>query len=238
MKILNILSGGAAFGLVSALQARFTQSTGYEVAGSYSAVGAMRDQLLAGAPCDVLILTAALMAELEQSGHVLAGSTQALGIVKTGIAIKKDDALCTVKNGAELKAALLAANGIYLPHPVKSTAGIHVMKVLAELGIANDVAARLRPYANGASAMAAMAQSDEWGLIGCTQITEIMSTPGTLLVAPLPAAFELATVYAAGVSAKAQAPQAARALVELLSRADVAPMRNACGFEPVSQAPA
>ena len=53
--------------------------------------------------------------------------------------------------------------------------------------------------------------------IGCTQVTEILDTPGVTLVAPLPQEFELATIYTAAVAARAASPDQARRLVALLS---------------------
>jgi molybdate transport system substrate-binding protein len=231
MTQLHILSGGAAFGLVSKLEGPFAADTGCTLAGTYNAVGAMRDQLLAGAPCDVVILTAALIAQLEISGHVLAGSARALGTVKTGVAVKVGATAPRVGTPDELKAALRAATGIYFPDPVKATAGIHFMSVLKQLGIDGEVADRLRPFPNGATAMAAMALHGAPGAIGCTQVTEILYTPGVQLVAPLPKAFELATVYTAAVGNRADSPQAAAALIDLLASAAAAPVRRASGFE-------
>ena len=63
---LKILSGGAAQGLVAALGPQFKAETGCDIDGTFGAVGAMRDRLLAGAPADVLILTSALIAELAR----------------------------------------------------------------------------------------------------------------------------------------------------------------------------
>jgi len=231
MSSLYLLSGGAAYGLVSKVEARFAADTGCKIVGTYSAVGAMRDQLLAGAACDVLILTAALIAELQASGHVLAGSARPLGTVKTGIAIKAGEPAPDVATPEQLRTALLNAKRIYFPDPQKATAGIHFMNVIKKLGIEAQVADRLRPFPNGASAMSAMAHSTEAGLIGCTQCTEILYTAGISLVAPLPKAFELATVYTAGVSAAAGSPQAAAALVALLASPEVAVIRREGGFE-------
>jgi molybdate transport system substrate-binding protein len=201
------------------------------VAGTFNAVGVMRDQLLAGAPCDVVILTAALIQQLEASGHVVAGSARQLGVVKTGVAVKAGAPAPRVDTPEQLKTALLAATGIYFPDPVKATAGIHFMRVLKQLGIDTELAPRLRPFPNGATAMGEMARCDESGLIGCTQVTEILYTPGVSLVAPLPQAFELATVYTAAVSSRADSPQAAAALISLLISPNSAALRAAGGFE-------
>lgn len=231
MTPLHILSGGAAHGLVSQLEAQFKASSGCTLAGNYSAIGAMRDQLLAGAACDVVILSAALIAQLEASGHVVAGSARALGKVRTGIAIKAGHPKPSVGTPDELKAALLAASGIYFPDPIKATAGIHFMNVMQQLGIDKAVANKLHTYPNGATTMAEMAKCVDAGVIGCTQVTEILYATGVDLVAVLPKEFELATVYTAAVSSQAANPSHAAALVALLCSPEVAGVRLAGGFE-------
>ena len=231
MTQLHLLSGGAAQGLVTQLQTRFLAQTGCTVDGVFGAVGLMKDRLLSGAPCDVLILTQALIEQLTASGDVMAGSAHALGVVKTGVAVKSGEPAPKVDTPAALKAAFLAARGIYFPDPVKATAGIHVMNVLKQLGIDGEVASRLRVFPNGATAMRAMAESAEAGLVGSTQVTEILYTPGVQLVAVLPKEFELATVYTAAVCSKAQQPQLAAELIRLLVSPEAAALRRSGGFE-------
>ncbi|WP_341915171.1 substrate-binding domain-containing protein [Polaromonas sp. YR568] len=235
MTPLHLLSGGAAKGLVSALQARFLAQTGLAIEGRFNAVGMMRDQLLAGAPCDVVILTDALITQLTDSGHVVPGSARPLGVVKTGIAMKDGAVPPLLENEAQLRQALLSASAVYFPDPVKATAGIHFMNVLKQLGIDVELGARLRPYPNGAAAMQALSQAGEPGAIGCTQVTEIIFAPGVQLVAPLPKAFELATVYTAAVCSQATQPQAAATLIALLTSEEVAGLRSAGGFEPAAR---
>ncbi|TRZ69956.1 MAG: ABC transporter substrate-binding protein, partial [Rhodocyclaceae bacterium] len=122
---LSILSAGAAKGLVYALQQSYTAATGVVVKGKYGAVGAMKDKLQSGDPCDVIILTEALIAELTRSGQVLPGSSKPLGRVRTGIAVRSGTPLPDIANRAAFKGNLLAANGIYFPDPQRATAGIH-----------------------------------------------------------------------------------------------------------------
>jgi len=229
--VLHILSGGAAQGLVTQLQDRFLAQHHFGIAGTFGAVGLMKDGLLAGEPCDVIILSQALISELAGSGHVQAASAHALGAVKTGVAVKTGAPTVDVGSPAALKAALRGARGIYFPDPVKATAGIHFMRVLRELGLEAELAARLRPHPNGAAAMKAMAECDEPGLLGCTQVTEILFTPGVDLVATLPKAFELATVYTAAVCSASHNARAASELIALLAGPDSAAARLACGFE-------
>ena len=231
MTSLHLLSGGAAQGLVTQLQGRFQAQHACGIEASFGAVGIMKDSLLAGSPCDVIILTEALIAQLTASGDLAAGSARTLGVVKTGIARKDGDAPVLVGSPSALKAALQAARGIYFPDPVKATAGIHFMKVLRRLGLDAELAGRLHPYPNGAAAMKAMAEAAGAGLLGCTQVTEILYAPGVQLIAPLPVEFELATRYTAAVCKRAAEPDAAHALIALLAGADATALRAACGFE-------
>lgn len=222
---LKLLSGGAAQALVAKMKGN------RDVQGTFGAVGAMRDKLLAGEPCDVLILTQALVDELVQQGHVVAGSAAPLGVVKTGVAVKSGDAMPDVSTPDALKAALRKASGIYFPDPVKATAGIHFMKVLKTLGIDAELRDRIRTFPNGATAMGEMAKSGERGAIGCTQVTEILHVSGVELVALLPKEFELATVYTAAVCANAGEPVEAREFVRLLAGDAASAARAQCGFE-------
>ena len=228
---LHILSGGAAQGVVRALQDDFKARTGAGLQTTFGAVGMMKDKLLSGAPCDVLILTQALIDELEAAGRVAPGSAAAMGRVKTGVAVKAGEAQPDVSSADGLRAALLAARGIYFPDPQKATAGIHFINVVKKLGILADIEPALRPFPNGATAMAQMAKDNEPGLIGCTQVTEIMYTEGVTLVAALPTEFELATVYTAAVSSRAEQPELAQQLVAALSGDASRALREKGGFE-------
>jgi len=158
---LTLLSGGAAQGLVAALAAKFKAETGCDITGTFGAVGAMRDKLIAGAPADLLILTQALIAELARLGHVLPDSPVDLGVVRTGVAVRSGNPKPPIGSAAALRSALLAADAIYFPDPKLATAGIHFAKVLDALGIVGEVAARLAPFPNGAAAMQALARAPD-----------------------------------------------------------------------------
>ncbi len=231
---MHLVSGGAAQGLVTALKPAIEQTTDTQLSCTFGAVGLMKQKLLEGAPCDVLILTAALIEQLSASGHVLAGSARHLGPVKTGVAVKQGTPWPQVEKAEQLKAAMLAATGIYIPDPQLATAGIHIMKVLTGLGIAGTVASKLRPYPNGNAAMNAMAACDDPHVIGATQVTEILITPGIDLVANLPLEFELATMYTAGVRSTSTCAAQAQAMIDLLTSPEQAALRAKGGFLPVA----
>ena len=232
---LNILSAGAAQGVVMALAAQLKAETGAAINGTFGAVGAMRDKLLAGEACDLIILTQAQIAELSVHGQVLSNTAADLGTVRTGVAVRAGEPLPAISTPDDLRAALLAAEGIYFPDAIKSTAGIHFAKVIDSLGIRDEVESRLRTFPNGATAMQAMmnecAFEENSHLIGCTQVTEINNTPGVVLVGALPREFELATVYSVGVCANTASMAVARRFVDMLTNDASIALRTKHGYE-------
>jgi len=229
---LKLLCAGAVKGLVAALEARFLAASGAAIEGRFGAVGAMREALLGGAPCDVMIVTAAMLAELHEQGAVAQHPFAAIGHVRTGVAARSGENVPSIDSAAALKAALRDSPALYLPDTVQSTAGKHVVAVLKRLGIAAEIAPRLSVHPNGATAMRALAESGPPGALGCTQVTEILYTPGLSLAGPLPEPFGLSTIYAAGTARGAAEPALAEAFIELLVGASSAAERRAGGFEP------
>ena len=228
---LKVLSAGAAQGVATAFAERLRAETGHDLSGTFGAVGMIREKFLGGEPADLVILTAAQIADLVRDGHIVPGSSADLGVVRTGVAVRAGDALPAIGSAEALRASLLAADAIYFPDPERATAGIHFARVLGSLGIRDAVAARLRPFPNGATAMRELSQAKSARPIGCTQVTEINNTPGVTLVGVLPREFELATTYSLGVSARATVPAVARKLAAWLTGPESAALRSRAGFE-------
>lgn len=227
---LQIMSGGAAQGLVDALAPQFKTQTGCEINGTFGAVGAMRDKLIAGEAADMVILTAALIADLVRSKHVAADLTRDIGTVPTAVAVRAGDPSPAIGDADALRSALRAADSIYFPDPKLATAGIHFAKVIEKLGLTEEVASRLRTFPNGQTAMRELAAARSVRPIGCTQVTEILNTKGAMLVGPLPKGLELATTYTCGVCAQAREPDLARQFLVLLTSVDTRALREHLGF--------
>jgi molybdate transport system substrate-binding protein len=230
MSALNILSGGAAQGLVDSLSAKFKEQTGLEISGEFGAVGAMAEKLRSGTPADILVLSSALIATLANEGLVDRASMKDIGWVETALAVRNADPLVSAFDAAGLRAAFLAADAIFVPDTKASTGGIHVAKVLGQLGIADEVESRLKIYPNGATAMRHMAESSAARPIGCTQATEIIATKGIKLSGALPKGCDLATVYTAAVTKRAAHARDAQVLIDLLTAADHGHLRERAGF--------
>jgi molybdate transport system substrate-binding protein len=228
---LRLLSAGAAKGIVEALTPVWRDETGAEIIATFGAVGAIKEALDIGASCDVIVLTQKMIGALADEGRVLVDTVAPLGAVHTGIAVRDGDTLPDISDAARLRAALITANAIYFPDPERATAGVHFVKVLQSLGIDREMASRLHPLPNGATAMRALADEGQRGDIGCTQMTEIRYTRGVTAVGSLPSGLDLSTVYAAAVTRPAEDPEIARRFIALLTGPRSKEIRVAGGFD-------
>jgi molybdate transport system substrate-binding protein len=228
--MLKILSGGAALGVTEALRADIEATTGMGFDGDFGPVGGMRDRIIAGERADLVILSRRLVEGLVQSGHVNGESLTDIGDVATGVAVRSTDADVACDTADALRETILASDALFFPDPKAATAGIHFASVLASLGIDAAVAERCRTFPGGNPAMAALAKSDLPRPLGCTQVTEILGTPGVRLVGLLPPGCDLITTYTAGIVTGAEHPDAARAMIDTLAAPRAEAARKAAGF--------
>jgi molybdate transport system substrate-binding protein len=230
---LHLLSAGAAKGLVQGLQAEVERDAGVTLQCTFGAVGAMLERLNGGAPCDVIVLTRAMIDALARDQRVDAARIADLGWVHTGVAVPSAAAARTVSDVPSLLSVLRPAASIFVPDPERATAGIHALRVLKALQLP-DIEPRLRAFPNGAAAMAALAAQAEPHAVGITQVSEILYTPGVQLLGVLPAPHGLATLYSAAMVRGASNAEAAQHLLQRLTAPERARWRSEAGFEAES----
>jgi molybdate transport system substrate-binding protein len=228
---LHVMSAGAARGLVGSVKASYEREASVNLTVTFGTVGTIRELLATDAPCDVLILTPAVLEPLATARRIDPATRAPLGLVHTGIAVRQGAHAPAIDDAASLRDAMLAASALFVPDPERATAGIHCVAVLKRMGIAGEMARRLRPYAHGVAAMEALAQSRAEGALGCTQVTEIEYTQGVTLVGTLPPPFELSTLYSVAVTTNALEPERARAFAAFLAGPKTHAIRRERGFD-------
>jgi molybdate transport system substrate-binding protein len=228
---LKILSAGAAQAVTERIIDAFTGETGNEVAADFGAVGAMKARLTGGEKVDVIILTQAMIDELIAAGLVQIGSRIDLGKVGTGIAVRAGAAVPKVADAASLRTAIRAADKIVFPDPAIATAGKVVMALMQKLGVLDEVTPRFQFFPNGYAAMKWLAASGGDGALGITQVTEILPNKGVTYAGPLPAEFQMKTVYSAGVTAQAADTALAQSFVARFAASGARSMLAGAGYE-------
>ena len=214
--VLKVLSGGAVRrGLESVAQA-FEKETGHKIVLTFATAPAIRRRVESGeANADVLLVPIQTLEDFAASGHVAAGSSAVIGSVKAGVVVRGDAPEPDISTAQALKDELIASESIVYN---EGSSGIFVEKLLDHLGVAAEVKAKTIRFADAEGVMKHLAGSRAAREIGFGQITAILmrSDEGVKLVGPLPKEVENITTYAAGVSARAEAPELARRFVRFL----------------------
>jgi molybdate transport system substrate-binding protein len=212
---------------------KFERETGNTVAVSFGPSGGIARRFIGGEPADVIIIDSGALDDLIRQGKVLPGPT-AIARTGIGICVRKGAPRPDVSTPEALKRALLAAKSI--AHTAPAGGGItaaHIMKLFERLGIAAEVTPKVKLAAGGPNGRVSVLVSSGEAEIGLQQVSELMSNPDVDVIGMLPAELQQITTYAAGVTASAKEPEAARALIKALTAPSAAPVFKAKGLDPL-----
>ena len=87
---LKVLSAGAVKYVATDFAPRFTRDTGDQVEFTFGTIGGVRKRLENGETADIVMGTAPAIAQMEQSGVLVAGSCTDLGRTLTGLCVRAD----------------------------------------------------------------------------------------------------------------------------------------------------
>jgi len=231
---VNVLSAAAVKTSVTEVPALYKSLSGDYVHFEFGTAGGMHDALLQGTPCDVIILPPGAMKDLIERGLVLPESQTALGLVRLGAAVPAGSIMPDLSSMDSLKQALLSVPSIGLADGAKgATTGIYLNKLFGTLGIADQIAAKVKRYPDGQNAMEAAARNEVAIALG--QISEGIRVAGLEPLKALPEEVQLKTVYVAALAKKAQSADAAKQLIKLLVQNPTREAFHSNGFETPEQ---
>jgi molybdate transport system substrate-binding protein len=232
---LRVMTSGAFTAAYLELVPEFERATGHTVVTSFGAsMGDAPDaipvRLARGEPADVVILAGTALDDLVRQGRVVPGSR--VDLVRSGIGmavragaprpdISSVDALVRTLLGAASIAYSASASGTYL-----ST------ELFPRLGVADRIASKSRRIeSERVAAVVARGEAE----IGFQQVSELLPVDGVDYVGPLPDEVQRVTVFAAGITAGAREPGAARALIRFIASPAAAPVIIRTGLDPVAR---
>jgi len=180
-------------------------------------------QIDAGEPFDVFVSIPATMDQLFKTGKLIADSRTKVVRSGTGVEVRAGAPKPNISAVEAFKRALLNAKSIaYL-----RIGG--VPELVERLGIADAIKSKvIIPDTDIVSELVAKGEVE----LGIAVITQILTTPGVELVAPLPSEIQYYVQFVAGVSANSKAPDAARALIKFLLGPTAVPVIKSQGMEP------
>jgi molybdate transport system substrate-binding protein len=210
---------------------QFEGSSGNKVSIDFGTSAKMKQRVDGGESFDLVVLSpAGVVDDFVKSGAVAVDAHDKVGRIGVGVAIRAGAPKPDISNGEAFKHALINAKSIALVDPATGGAGaVYFMSLAQRLGIADEIKTKLKLTPPGESSAAVAAGEAE---LGIGAISEIVTVRGAELLGPFPADLQSYTAYAAGVSAKAREPAAARALLKFMTSPAAAAVLKATGMDP------
>ena len=181
----------------------------------------------AGERFDFLVASPSQIDGLIAKGIVVAETRTNLVRSGIGMEVKAGAPKPDISSIDAFKRSLLNAKSIgYLK---EGQSGVYLHQVFERIGLADAIGPKtVRPETDIVSELVAKGEIE----LGLVVITQIVTTPGVELVGRIPKEIQSYITFTAGVGAKAQAPEAARTLLEFLKGPVALPVIQAQGMEP------
>jgi molybdate transport system substrate-binding protein len=232
---LRILSAGALKYVLTDFAPKFTRDMNAQVEFTFGTIGAVQRRLAQGEAADIIMGTAPAIAQMEQSGVLVAGSLTDLGRTPTSLCVRDDQPVPDISTPDCFKQAMLAAGSVAYTDPAAGgTSGIFLVGLFERLGIADALAKKALRCINGDEVVEKVLAGD--AEIGSTFLSEIVPVKGVKVVGALPAPIQNVTAYAAGIAAGSTDRDAAGRFISMLSAPDRRQAWMSFGFEPARRA--
>ncbi len=224
---IKVLSGNGAKAAVRDLCSQFERASGHTVNIRFEVNADLQRKIDAGESFDAAVLNPPVIEALIKSGKIVAGSRADIGRAGLGVAVRSGAAKPDISSVDGFKRALLSAKAV--AYPGKGASGVYFVSLLDRLGIAAEMKSRLRPMAAEDTVEVVARGEADMVVVVATRISDV---PGVDLVGPIPPALQTSIGFAAGLSASAKQPDAAKALIRFLTAPSAAPTLKAKGVEP------
>lgn len=190
----------------------FERAHGLKTSVEFGATTHTLENVRGGAAADVIICTAEAIDMLTREGKIIEGSRTDLARAGIGACVRAGAPRPDISTVEALKHTLLNAKSVSYSKAGQS--GMHMAKVIAQLGIADVVNAKAVVNASGLVGERVVSGEVE---LGFQQVSELLAVKGIDVIGELPAAVQLNSLFAAGIGASTQQRDAAQALFTQLN---------------------
>ncbi len=226
---LKIVTTVAMQAVVEKLAPAFNQATGRNIVMVFAPPSATVELVRKGEEADIVIATPDGIDALAGEGLVMAGSERAVCRMQMGLAVGLNEPKPAIATPAQFRAALLAAKSIIHADPATgSPSAAHFLKVVTQLGIADEVAAKTTMR----SGVVAHAVADGECAMAVQQLAELKLVPGVHVLGPFPEALQNYLPLTAAVHAKSKAQAEATILIHLMAAQNARSVIEQAGLLP------
>lgn len=160
---IRVLCAVAMQPLMVELGPMFERATGHKLANTIATLGPSLKRVQDGETFDVVWIARAGIDTLAKDGKLVAGTAPVIAVTQIGVAVRKGAPKPDISTPEAFRRALVAARAITHGNPkYGGLSGIHVAKVLEQLGIAEEMKSKtvLLDKAGLAGVLVANGQAD------------------------------------------------------------------------------
>ncbi len=224
---IKVLSSNGTSAIVRAIGAEFARRTGNTVVTKFDVAVLLQKDIEAGEGFDLAVLTRGVIDALVAKGAIEAAAHADVARSGIGVAVRAGARKPDIGSVAAFRRTFLDAGSV--AYTTVGGSGIHFVKMLERLGIADVVRAKARTQPGGTvGELVARGEAE----IAVQQVSELLPVEGIELVGPFPPELQLITVFSAGVSPHAENPEAARSLLRFFAEPAALAVIKAKGMDP------
>lgn len=225
---LTVFSGNGAKAAVSELCAQFERETGNKIDLHFEVNADLKKRLEAGESFDVAVGNPPVIDALIKDGKIV-GPRADFGRAGLGVAVRAAAPKPDISSVEAFKQALLSARAVAFPG--KGASGIYFVSLLDRMGIKDEMLAKLKPMeAEDTVEVVARGEADMVVVVS----SRIYDVPGVDPVGLIPDELQTRIGFAAGLSASAHEPEAAKALIRFMTAPAAKATLKSKGVEPIS----
>ena len=227
---MKVFSSIAVQPVVEALLPRFAAETGIRPDFSWNTAPALIKRLQGGETADLLILNRAGIDTMIRDGRILPGSEVTLASSPASIAVKAGAPRPDIATPEALKRTLLAARAISYTDP-SGRRERHPFRQGDRADGHRRRGQRQEPFPAAGRPVRRFLPTGEVEL-AIQQMPELKQVAGIEIVGPLPAPYQLVTVFVAGIEKESAKAAEAKALIDFLRTPAAAAVFRDKGLDP------
>lgn len=205
---LHVTAAGAYEHVINDLAPVFTREAGIAIRLAVANAAGVIKRLEAREPVDVVLSSAAGIAQLVAAGLADATTQTEIARVGLGIAVREGVPLPELGTGTAVREALLSATRVAFIDPKGGgTSGPFIAKLFERLDIASQMNEGGILSKTGKDVVRAVAAGE--ATVGLTQATELIGAKGVQFAGYLPAEVQVVSAYSGAVATFAASPDAA-----------------------------
>jgi molybdate transport system substrate-binding protein len=224
---LQILAGGGMTAPLKELGAKFENASGHKLVFRFGTTPELIKLATSGGPFDLGVVPREVFKDAAAQLRFVSGPTTDIARVGLGVAVRSGAPKPDISSPEALKQTLLKAQSVAtIP---ASAAGGQVLRLFERLGISEEMKAKTKAQTGPAQVVQAVANGEaELGVF----LANVLTAPGLDLLGPFPAELQQEVIFTAGIAAKTNQAEAAKAFITYLTSPPATALIKAKGMNP------